>query len=111
MNILQRKLVSADESEDTLKQHIKPCADCPFARTALKGWLGNLSIDDWIQAAHGESLIDCHVTKRWECAGAAIYRSNVCKLPPRGQLDLEPDGKLVFSTPMEFREYHERKSK
>ena len=56
--------------------------------------------------AHGEVAIACHVTidssDEWnegmlQCAGAAIYRSNVCKLPRDPQVvTLPADTGLVF---------------
>ena len=88
-------------------QHVQPCSDCPWRRDALPSWLGALSVEDWIQAAHGESRIDCHVHKGPECAGAAIYRANVCKtLRDPSRLKLPPDRARVFATPAEFRAYH-----
>ena len=109
--IMKRQLVSSEQAETMLTQHKKPCDDCPFARTALKGWLGSMSIQDWIRAAHGESFVDCHVTTNMQCAGVAIYRANVCKLPWSPNLKLPPDDKLVFSSPMEFTEHHQIKRK
>lgn len=107
--MITRKLVSNDEAIALAKQHTIPCADCPFARAALKGWLGSMSVDEWIAAAHGESLIDCHTTTNMQCAGAAIYRANVAKsCYTYGILKLKPNMKLVFATPMEFREHHSR---
>lgn len=104
---MPRKLISADEAVPCSTQPTLPCSDCPFARNALAGWLGNLSIEDWIQAVHGEALIDCHTLIGPQCAGAAIYRANVCKLPHDSRiLRLRPSRELVFASPMEFRKHH-----
>jgi|SRR3974390_154512 len=88
-------------------QHKTPCSDCPWAREALKGWLGALTPDEWIAIIHGEAIIDCHTQAPWQCAGAAIYRANVCKTPRYGViLQLEPDTGKVFATPEEFLKHH-----
>jgi hypothetical protein len=109
------------------KQHDKPCSDCPFARTALRGWMPSPPME-WVMMAHGEGRIECHTLlppasegsrrgpgerKRagYECAGAAIYRSNVCKSPrDKTLLVLPQDKKLVFVSPKEFLAHHETMS-
>lgn len=61
---------------------------------------------EWLAAAHGEAVIECH-TKGCQCAGAAIYRSNVKKLPRTPEiLTLKPDS-AVFAQPQEFLDYHD----
>jgi hypothetical protein len=109
---MKRQLISSEQSTPADKQLTKPCSDCPFARAALNGWLGKPSITEWLKAVHGESRIECHVHPNIQCAGAAIYRSNVCKRPRDESLLILPaDRKLVFSTPMEFQEHHEKRPK
>ena len=104
-----RRLISADEAVQAKAQHTKPCSDCPWARTALNGWLGGVSAQEWIQRAHGEAKIPCHTLRGAQCAGLAIYRANVCKSPRDPSiLRLPADREKVFATPMEFTEYHER---
>lgn len=104
----RRMLVTGHEAtRGAKKQHMKPCGDCPWRRDALPGWLGNLTADDWLRAAHGESRIDCHTIAKMQCAGAAIYRRNVCKrMHDPKLLVLDADRERVFSNPMEFKEYH-----
>ena len=47
-----------------------------------------------------------------QCAGAAVYRSNVCKRPHSlAILRLPADRTLVFASPIEFRSHHERAPK
>ena len=102
------QLRTAEDAKPAARQHMKPCGDCPWARTALAGWLGNMSVDEWLQAAHGEALIDCHTVSNQQCAGSAIYRANVCKLVRDPSiLKLKPDRQLVFASRMEFRAHHE----
>jgi hypothetical protein len=60
--------------------------------------------------AHGESLIDCHVFEGPQCAGSAIFRSNICKKPRDKSLLVLPANKeLVFSSNAEFRDHHDMK--
>ena len=110
----KRKLISADEASVGARQPTEPCSDCPFARDALAGWLGTMSADDWVRAAHGESVIDCHAIvaeggTAFQCAGAAIYRANVGKRcwPQTGALELPRNTATVFASPAEFRAHHE----
>lgn len=103
----RRQLVSSDEAEQAVGQHKLPCADCPWARKAMNGWLGSTSVEQWVQDAHGEVRIECHTLLGAQCAGAAIYRANVCKsVRDPDVLKLKPNRELVFGTPKEFREHH-----
>lgn len=104
---MKRRLISSDEAVVGKVQHKKPCSDCPWARTALNGWLGGGSIDDWLFTAHSDHVVDCHTIKNTQCAGLAIYRKNVCKRVEPPNLVLDRDEALVFGTPMEFRAHHE----
>ncbi len=108
----RRQLLTTEDAVLAKGQHTKPCSDCPWARTALRGWLGGTGpvteqIDDWLKEAHGDADIPCHVLTGAQCAGAAIYRTNVCKrhVAP-GVLLLPADREKVFATPMEFRAHH-----
>lgn len=102
-----RRLISSDEAVTSDHQHTQPCSDCPFARTALNGWLGGVSIEEWLQRAHSDTVVACHTISNQQCAGLAIYRRNVAKgcWPP--MLKLPADRKKAFATPMEFRAHHE----
>ena len=100
-------LTSGDEAVACERQIEAPCHDCPFARASLPGWLGSMSVDEWIRDVHGEAQINCHAFLGPQCAGAAIYRRNVAKKPHSAALLLLPaDRKLVFASPTEFREHH-----
>lgn len=104
-----KQFISSEEAVRCDTQPTKPCSDCPFARTAIHGWLGSMTADEWIQAVHGEATIDCHALIGPQCAGAAIYRANVCKITrDKNNLKLEADRKLVFASPKEFKEHHSR---
>jgi hypothetical protein len=57
---------------------------------------------------HGEARIDCHVKLGAQCAGVAIYRTNVCKSPRDPEIiTLPADRDAVFGSAVEFREHHE----
>lgn len=101
-------MTTGDEAVESDHQHTKPCHDCPWSRKAIPTWLGGSSVDAWLSAAHGETVIMCHCIKNQQCAGAAIFRSNVCKLPRPPNLILEEDTKRVFATDMEFIDHHRK---
>ena len=101
-----------------------PCFDCPWVRTSAAGWLGPFNAEEWLQIAHSDIAIACHMTlgdgdegdepSGWDtpgvlqCAGAAIYRSNVHKDPRDPEVATLPaDLDLVFGFG-EFKEHHTR---
>ena len=101
------QLVSGEQAVQAKGQHKNPCADCPWSRQSLPGWLGGLSAQEWLQAAHGETLIDCHTLAGAQCAGSAIYRANVAKLcRSQNILRLPADRDIVFATPAQFIQHH-----
>lgn len=103
----RRQLISAREAVPAKAQHKKPCSDCPWAQTALNGWLGDLTPEEWIQSAHGEAAVECHALTGVQCAGIAIYRANNYKTPrDPAILRLPRDTKLVFEKRDEFMAHH-----
>ena len=107
--ILARKprMTTSDEAVPTTTQPTKPCHDCPFARTAINGWLGGNTKEEWSEMVRGEVEIPCHALKGPQCAGAAIMRGNMCKRPrDRSLLVLPPDRLRVFANTREFEEHH-----
>lgn len=102
------QLKTFDEAKPAARQHTSPCSDCPWARKAVKGWLGNMTVEGWLNAVHGEALVDCHTVSNQQCAGSAIYRANVCKSPRRNDvLRLKADRIKVFASRDEFRAHHD----
>lgn len=101
-----RQLISSDDAVQAKGQHTTPCSDCPWSRKALNGWLGGASIDDWLRTAHSDHRVDCHALQGAQCAGLAIYRSNVAKSVMPGVLKLPKDIVKVFGYG-EFRTHHE----
>lgn len=114
MSQKQRRLLSVLDAKPTRHQHVKPCSDCPFARTALPGWLGmntplEISIEAWLHTAHTNTLVECHVHCNQQCAGVSIYRANVLKKNlPDPLLKLPADEVRVFKTPAEFAAHHRK---
>lgn len=102
-----------DQATECTKQITNPCEDCPFSRNAIKGWLAGATPAEYCQMAHGDGVIECHTKlldgEPVQCAGAAIYRSNVAKRSDPPNLKLPPDNKIVFATPIEFLEHHSSK--
>lgn len=105
---VSRKLISSDEAVPAKTQHKRPCSDCPWSRDALPGWLGGASPEEWVACAHGDDPVPCHALTGAQCAGIAIYRANVAKLPRNPEtLRLPPDREAVFSSPVQFGLHHE----
>jgi hypothetical protein len=104
---MTRQIISSDDAPSSNIQHTNPCTDCPFARTAVRGWLGGSSPMEYVMLAHDEERIDCHAINGPQCAGAAIYRSNVCKSPrDKTLLILPADRVRVFANTKEFLAHH-----
>ena len=105
----RRQLLTVTDARPAKGQHRRPCSDCPWARTALPGWLADMTPEEWIASAHGETRMECHTLLGAECAGAAIYRANVCKrVRDPGALQLPKDPAAVFATHAEFLAHHRR---
>lgn len=103
----RKQLLTSEDAVPAKGQHKSPCSDCPFARTALKSWLGGLSVTQWLAGVHLEMRVECHVFEGAQCAGAAIFRGNICKLPrDPDTLRLPADHKKVFSNDHQFEEHH-----
>jgi hypothetical protein len=105
----RRQLITANEAQTAKGQHKRPCSDCPWARGALPGWLGDMTAQEWVDAAHGEASAECHTLLGADCAGLAIYRANVAKSPrDPSALRLPADRVAVFASPAEFCQHHAR---
>ena len=101
-------MIHAGALRQTKKQHTAPCHDCPWRRAALPGWLGANTAEEWLEFAHNVTVIPCH-TKDKQCAGAAIFRTNVLKTPRTNAIMMLPKNKItVFSTNEEFRQHHSK---
>lgn len=98
-----------------------PCFDCPWRRISIPGWLGPWDAETWIGLAQSDMAIACHTTinpvvdeeEAWDdpdilqCAGAATFRSNICKSPRNPEVVTLPvDRENVFARPQEFLDHH-----
>ncbi len=102
-----KKLISSAEAVQAKGQHTSPCSDCPLRRDSLGGWLGGSTADEWAAMLHAEAKVECHVLEGAQCAGAAVYRGNICKRPrDKTILVLPSDEKTVFSNRREFLDHH-----
>lgn len=101
-----KKLISSEDATRKTVQHTSPCSDCPWSRTSLNGWLGGVSVDQWLHRAHTDTFVPCHTTPNQQCAGLAIYRRNTCKAVHAPLLTLPADKETVFSWRSEFIEHH-----
>ncbi len=61
-----------------------PCVECPFRKNSLRGYTGNLDLDETISIAHSEESFQCHLTretgKEKECAGRLLYAKSCGKM-------------------------------
>lgn len=104
-----RKFIASDEAVPAKTQHTQPCSDCPLRRDALNGWLGGGKPEEWAWMLHSEMQVDCHVLEGAQCAGAAIYRANVCKSPREKHLLVLPANRVdVFENREQFLEHHRK---
>ena len=103
------------------------CAECPFKRTAVQGYLGAADTPmDFIGPHwHGDEPLPCHMTIDWErgdcqavaqekplCRGLLIMMRNSAKAPRDRNLSearnsVEGDRKHFFSHLGEFLEFHD----
>ena len=102
----QKKLLSFGQGGPVAAQIKKPCTDCPMRRDSIPGWLGGSTAQEYVQLAHSDAVVTCHVHGNCQCAGIAIYRKNVCKLAHPPNLVLPKDTERVFAWPTEFVEHH-----
>jgi hypothetical protein len=107
-----------------MKQRKTPCKECPFRRdnNLTTPNPGGSSVKTYVGQVQGPFWLPCHMEKEYngketepkavsQCAGAAIYRSNVknpYKLPEQ-LLSLPEDHELVFSSHAEFIAHYRKK--
>ena len=102
-----------------------PCGVCPFRRASMPGWLGKATPESFIIEISMERPLPCHPTIDYEdpewlhkwnrqetgriCAGSLVMAANMSKLPRNPKFPRLPvDRKIVFSTPLEFLEHHNK---
>jgi len=110
-----------------MKQHTKPCKNCPYLRKSAKGYLGNKSgkPQEFLNGYFAHEKHPCHKQVDYEggktkenienspsCAGFAIMCKNECKKPYNQETNkliesVSIDNENVFSHSSEFIAHHE----
>lgn len=85
----------------------KPCADCPFRKDSLKGWLGRGRMEEILSS----DSFTCHKTnKELQCAGHLIIKkdeNSFYRLAGRMGYDLKLKGhSLIFDSEQECIDHH-----
>lgn len=84
-----------------------PCADCPFRKDSLVGWLGSGMVE--IMSAPS---FTCHKKRKMQCAGHMLVSpaNQYVVVAELMAVDLELTGReLVFDTPQQCIDHHARK--
>ena len=101
-----------------------PCNECPFKRTSIPGYLGGGAhqlANDYLILAHSDANVACHTSPGFSsgneetmrpCAGLAMYRNNVCKIPRDAEAakackDVGKSAPEIFAHPPEFLAHHD----
>lgn len=83
-----------------------PCKDCPFKKSALKGWLGRERMEE---ITNSDSFV-CHKNTSLQCAGHMLLlgdQSAYVRLAKVLNIDLELKGEaLVFDSINDCIEHH-----
>lgn len=87
-----------------------PCINCPFRKTALKGWLGSKRAEE----IAGNGSFVCHKKKHLQCAGhmLLLQQSNqFVSLASMLKIPLELKGReQVFDTTQAFIKHHDNEA-
>lgn len=85
-----------------------PCADCPFRKDCLKGWLGEYKMREILNA---NSFV-CHKNTELQCAGHMLLSEKSLFVELAGRLGLAVrlrGRELVFDTPEDCIKHHTNK--
>ena len=96
-----------------MKQHTKPCNECPFRRISPVGYLGANEPKSFSFLANRDGHFPCHKTmsrgeaNERECAGRAIMWANQCKRSRHTSVPQLPiDRDNVVGNILEFNKHH-----
>jgi Family of unknown function (DUF6283) len=94
-----------------MKQHTKPCRECPFRRESAAAYLGGNDPKSFAFDATHEGHFPCHLTmskpEPAQCAGRATMWANQCKISRDGSvMKLPVDREKVFGHAGQFLEHH-----
>ncbi|MBP7662271.1 MAG: hypothetical protein KA770_00180 [Shewanella sp.] len=85
----------------------KPCAQCPFRKDTLKGWLGGERMSEIL----AQDSFVCHKKQHLQCAGHMLINGNdngFVRLANRLGIELDLSGKeMVFETLEDCVSHHE----
>lgn len=101
-----------------MNQRQSPCSQCPFSSSVTPGYLGGSPVDTYIGQIVAGFWLPCHCAQSYrakesdvneveQCAGAAIFRSNIGVAPqmPSGILTL-PQSTKAFQSMAHFVAHH-----
>lgn len=105
-----------------MKHREKPCKQCPFKRTAERGWLGSYRLpQEYMDSIASGVRRACHEEVKYDqtdwpqqeerastCAGSLIFYANQEKAVP-GLPRMHTAVKQVFRTRDEFEVYHSKR--
>lgn len=84
----------------------KPCAQCPFRKDTIKGWLGKRAIEEIIKS----DTFVCHKKRHLQCAGHMLIngeRNTFVQIANRLNFPLGLSGReLIFDTREECIAHH-----
>jgi len=84
----------------------RPCADCPFRKDSLKGWLGEASMREILDT----SSFVCHKKTDLQCAGHMLIKgdeNDFNQFAHRLNIPLNLKGKaLIFANKQELINHH-----
>lgn len=102
--------------------HTTPCAECPWRKASLQGYLGGWEPYDYADTVSLNTIPACHCKDKGAlhpetafCAGAASVMANACIMPHEADPSQEGAVEMVkavgrrddtFAHPKEFYEYH-----
>lgn len=65
----------------------KPCAECPFRKDSIKGWLGGETAQSTFDMVRHEADFACHMTRHKKveemsrCRGFLLFSKKISKIP------------------------------
>jgi hypothetical protein len=103
-------------------RHVEPCAECPWRKDSLKGYLGGHPVELYTDAVAENEIPSCHQQdfgpddpRSSMCAGALAVAANACIEPHKTSGAIEAKRRVgrrddVFAHPKFFYEYHSGKA-
>lgn len=87
----------------------KPCADCPFRKDTLKGWLGKVRMSEILE----RDTFVCHKKTHLQCAGHMLIKDDDNQFVRMAKvlgIELELSGReLIFDSEQDCIEHHKER--